>query len=350
MGDTEIKRVLPALPNEIYIKIQENLSDGVKYNLSRCNKHLYELHKQSASKYVCQFLLHFARGQKEQAENLLIKYPHLLLETGTVIDYSGRKIKGTAYQIALGAEDTEMWQMTDKYFAKLKNENGQLIGEEEKKKQFDAQFPDGNIENKPSDYNFSALAAVISNDKFDNNLPNAVTEAAIKKFQDDFTPNPEDVITTGKHFNMQHLIKAYEIYNSNYDTWSYGQCSLFWRQVIGHLQRQIPACYAQAYCTGLFNVAEHNEPLERKFDLDDGAVFFPLDRDPASKLGRDVGVYSYSRWARLVRDSGSPWSGPGSVCSARVVEKLCRAKTSELGKLKTHLHPASQPGARAKPR
>jgi hypothetical protein len=308
--------------------------------LSRClelislgDKGLTEAFRNEA---VCEFLTLVASGQEKQVEELLKAHPKLLLEAGLAKDYSGRKILGTAYQIALGAEDMDMCKMMEQYFALLKDADGHSIGEAEKKKQFETQFPDGKIESEPSDYDFSDLITAISNDNVANNLPNDATEKAIKKFQKDFTPNSEETITTGKHFNMQHQIKAYEIYLEKYYAWNDEQRSLFWRQVIGHLQRQVPACYAQAYCTGLYSLVETNMPLERKFGLIGGGDFFPLDRNPDYKLGRDYAIYS-------------GWVGPGPMvqgcahaagCRRRVW--LCRAKTSELGKLKTRLHSAGQ--------
>ncbi|EKD70596.1 MAG: hypothetical protein ACD_46C00484G0014 [uncultured bacterium] len=164
-------------------------------------------------------------------------------------------------------------------------------------KQYNEQFPNG-VKDAPCDFDFSPLVAAITNDMVANHQPNAKTEEELKKFRDYFTPKATDVKIYGKHFNMQNLIKAFEIYNNNYTSWSGDQLSLFWRQVIGYLQRLVPACYAQAFCQGLYHVVEEKKPLERSFKLDN-AVYYPLDRDPKFQLGKYFGVFSY-RWAYVV--------------------------------------------------
>ena len=85
------------------------------------------------------------RGDKDKVEEILQKTPRLLLETGLVTDYSGRQIEGTAYQIALGAEDVSrilhrgegMAEMIEDYLRTLPN------GELAIKNQQDIQFPKG---------------------------------------------------------------------------------------------------------------------------------------------------------------------------------------------------------------
>lgn len=51
------------------------------------------------------FGLHVIRGEKKEAEEMIIANPSLLLETIRVKDFSGRTIEGTALGMALGAED-----------------------------------------------------------------------------------------------------------------------------------------------------------------------------------------------------------------------------------------------------
>ena len=51
--------------------------------------------------------------------------PNLLLIQTEAKDYSGRTIRGTAFQAALGAEDERMWQMMKPYFEVLES-NGEI--------------------------------------------------------------------------------------------------------------------------------------------------------------------------------------------------------------------------------
>lgn len=57
-------------------------------------------------------------------------------------------------------------------------------------------------------------------------------------------------------FNSLHLIKAFDIDNKQFNAWSWGQRNLFWSQVIGYIQRFLPAYYAQAFCQRLYSIVE----------------------------------------------------------------------------------------------
>ncbi|EKD70426.1 MAG: hypothetical protein ACD_46C00537G0002, partial [uncultured bacterium] len=196
---------LEKLLDEMVTKeIGKHLFNFQKYRLARCgNKHLYSLFKEPASKLVCQFLLHVVNDERNLAEKMLKRDPGLLLEEGTVTDCSRRRVKGTAFRLAIAAENNDMWEMIENYFKLLSN------GEEEKKKQFNAQFPNG-VKDAPCAFDFTPLFNAIKHDKFDNYHPNDKTEKELKKFRDYFTPKASDVITTGKHFNMNALMKVFE--------------------------------------------------------------------------------------------------------------------------------------------
>ncbi|EKD70420.1 MAG: hypothetical protein ACD_46C00539G0008 [uncultured bacterium] len=282
-----------------------------------------------ADKAAAKLLEHVLKGEKQAVIDILNKYKHpallFLFRKAIAKDYSGRTINASPYQAALGAEDTDMLVMMETYFDKITDGRKQAL------KQYKEQFPNG-VKNARCDFNFRPLITVIKNDIFANHQPNETTKKELQKFQDYFTPKATDVIKTGKHFNMNALIKAFEIYNQNYGSgswWSEDQSSLFWRQVIGYLQRLVPACYAQAFCQGLYNVVEEKKPLVRDFKLDNGAVYYPLDRDHTSLLGKDFGVYSFG-CGRRERECGQ------GGCS-NALKKLCPAKAAELRKFKTRL-------------
>jgi len=97
-----------------------------------------------------------------------------------------------------------------------------------------------------------------------------------------------------KIFNPYHLLRAYEAYNQFFDQCQrdgsdadYNKRDLCWRQMFGYAQRFVPACYAQAFVQGLWNLVKVDgyqgndwqpEALERnlKFEYDlDLRSYFP---------------------------------------------------------------------------
>jgi len=222
-------------------------------------------------------LQHVAKGQQQKAEAILECYPELLLEAGTVKDYSDRMIESvTPFELAYGADDLEMCQMMLPYFYILKDGRTQAL----------QQIQTFAKSNEAKPYDFSSLVAAFST--------NQNVEAALEKFRDDFKPG---LIKKGqKHFNIQILLEAFRLFEDNklnFKSWR-----LFYIQVIGYLQRMLPACYAQAFSQGLFNVTQLGLPLERTFTLysvvggNHNAIFFPLDLNPRLRLGFDCTVHS----------------------------------------------------------
>src|SRR6185437_5790629 len=74
-------------------------------------------------------LQHVIRGEEAEAKKMLEANPRLLLEKGMVTDYSGRRIEGTDFQLALGAEDVEMCEMIAPYFNRLTNDGHNIDGQ-----------------------------------------------------------------------------------------------------------------------------------------------------------------------------------------------------------------------------
>src|SRR3990167_5592697 len=242
---------------------------------------------------VKQFLQHIVYGEQAEAEQLLKNnrdLHHLLLTSeAKVEDYSGRIIKGTALRIALGAEDVHyheneicMVEMLVPYINSLPN------GEEEMAKQIAEQFPDGYEEQERQriQADEAALRAVVEAIGASENDANC--DAALQTFYDYL--KPIGVIKTGKHFYTQLLETAFALYDQKYDEfggWDSRKNNMFWRKVIGHIQRYLPACYAQAFCQGLYDIVEEGTKLSRTLELrnDRGVRFYPLDLNPASRLG-----------------------------------------------------------------
>ena len=235
----------------------------------------------------------------DQARKIIAAHPEVLLIPETVKDYAGRTVTATAFQAALGAEDEEIWHMIEPYFNFLSE------GEKIKRQQIKQQFP--NAIQSTSTYDFNALVNAITTD---TNI-----KEALQQFREDFQPGH---ITQGKHFDIRNLIKAYETLNLNYDRWNTIQRSEFWVNVIGFLQRLIPACYANAYCHGFEKSAENS--LTACFDHENS--FYPLSEDRG--LGFDFAIASHGHQTKFKIISYREWEP---------LEELYKQKNTELLKL-----------------
>src|SRR3990167_6634044 len=70
---------------------------------------------------------------------------------------------------------------------------------------------------------------------------------------------PISAVRDGHHFNLNELIKAYEVYENLRlwrQLWNRNQLSLFGCQVIGYLERLVTAVDAQVFSKRIAHVAE----------------------------------------------------------------------------------------------
>ncbi len=141
-------------------------------------------------KTLGQLLRFVAEGEQDKAEELIKTDKNLLLHTGTVKDLSGREFKPiTAFQYALWAMDWHMWKMIQKY-----------LPAEQQREQFEV------LETKGTSH--------------------------------------------GKHFSLQPLIGALQVYVDNAaKVWNYDQrATNHWCKVVGGAQRGVPAHVVNEYC------------------------------------------------------------------------------------------------------
>ena len=106
-------------------------------------------------------------------------------------------------------------------------------------------------------------------------------DSALNKFRAAFT----DLSHSEKIFNPHYLLAAFEAYLDKFD-WSnrdwnnpyWNKLDLFWRQVIGFVQRFLPATYAQAFAHSLYDIVEdkHSRPRSFNFKYDSDFPFYPL--------------------------------------------------------------------------
>jgi hypothetical protein len=243
--------------------------------------------------------------------------PSLVLYKGQVMDYSGRIIEGTAYQIALGAEDVNrakldkdnkpvldskgniqllhpdegMAEMIKGYFIKAFKQDEKAANEEIQKQQ-EEQFPSGYeaYENSPEvkqekANDITALREVIDAiEKATVTFTNTTygdsegevkvdvnCQAALDKFIEHL--RPKGILRHGKHFNVELLAEAFKLYddekrfNDFGGRWDSPKNVLMWRKVVGYIQRYLPANCAQAFCQGLYYIIDVNEKLTRSLEF-----------------------------------------------------------------------------------
>lgn len=243
---------------------------------------------QAKVKQLLQFIVY---GNQAEAEKMLVNNPQilrtLLTQKAEVIDYSGRKILGTALQIAMGAKDVRyhddeerMVEMLEKYYRKLPD------GEAVMAAQIAGQFPEGfekqeeERRKRDSEALDKVLHAITTYSLY------AAFDDAIEDFIDYLKSQTANTITSGYHSNDQLLHEALKIYDQIYEC--FGRCfNYYWRKVIDNIERYLTACEAQAFCQGINNIVDGEEKLTRSltFRYDANVRFYPLDTDPRFRLG-----------------------------------------------------------------
>lgn len=260
---------------------------------------------------VTRLLLHVVHGEQAEAEKMIIANPRLLLLSASVIDYSGRKIQSvTALQCAFGAKDIAMYDMLLSHLLKLDG------GGKAAFKQVNDKFTKPSFPDYSDDEIFVKLAVSIDKDPCHDKKVGVETQHLLDVFRRKFKPG---VIETGYHFDMRNLLAAITAYQHHCDKWNENQCRLYWNQVMGYLERLLPANVAQDLCQGLVNVIENHEPSKRSLKLFNGDAYYPLDADSFKRLGYDFAVYS----VYIFNHGGFRFSRPGHT----VVPDLDQAKT-----------------------
>ena len=173
------------------------------------------------------------------------------------------------------------------------------------KEQITEQFPEGwdqkerEREKRDKDALHEIIAAIAHSNTDED------CASALQKFRDYLEYMKNEVIKTGKHFNHQLLVEAFKMHEEAYNDfggWDSRKNNLFWRKVIGFIERYLPSCDAQAFCQGTYDIVENGEKLKRslKFRYNND-LFFPLDSNPAVRLGNEYAAAGWGGWrARAV--------------------------------------------------
>lgn len=169
----------------------------------------------------------------------------------------------TPYQLALGEEDTEIAETIKTYIA----------DENEAKKQYLAQFPDGWEADEEKrwasvfeklDTLTQAIRTATPGDITSSGYPEyqltvkagSNVETKFIEYTTSLNAILNEVVITGRHFNPKLPLKAFEIYDKHYKDY-FGnkdddpRAMLFWQRVHGSIQCLMPANYVQAFCSGL---------------------------------------------------------------------------------------------------
>lgn len=210
---------------------------------------------------------------------MLLASPKFLMFGATVTDLVGRKIiKATVYEAALGAMDLPMLMMIVPFFNKL--EDGKHI----RLCQHRRQYPNG--ASGGTSYPFHRILKVISKssdtdlqDQLELKENQSPINQELKAFREYFKPKD---ISQGQHFDSNNLLSALQLFLS-IEKWSILAIDLFWRQVIGYLQRVLPACDIQAFAQGFFSIFDteaYTNSSFRSFELSNGTTsVLPLEEN-----------------------------------------------------------------------
>jgi len=254
---------------------------------------------------LARLLNHVIRGEQDLAEEIIKKQPELMFVKGTVKDFSKRTIKGSAFQYALGALDNGMWEMMEKYFDAIAPEENHALAQSKE------QFPEDSKDENENLFDYAELKKLSQSQtkiaqgvflklnagemvSFSRDM---LLESKELKLQNSFQKffESKKTITKGFHFNFQNYINFLndDLMRDN------GFNNL---HIQGFMQRLFPACFAQAFCTGLEKI-NRGDKLVRSLSLtiNDGSLgpeqkppalekWFPLDSTKTFKLGENSWV------------------------------------------------------------
>lgn len=213
---------------------------------------------------VKKFHKHIISGEQSDAKQMLELNANLLLNEGSIIDHCGQEYFGTGFLLALTVEDREMCEMMLPYFDVLK------ISLSEQIERYNKLLAENN---KINDYDFDSLAKKLYSNKHISEC-----EKELDIFRKHF--EPKGVIKGGMLFKVEVLIDALKV------QLKYGDKPvLYWNQVIGYLERLLPAGYLQAICQGLFYLDVRKQPLNRHTKILGHLTLLPLDSDQSFRLG-----------------------------------------------------------------
>ena len=277
-----------------------------------------EFHDPDADKLV-QFI---ADGKKDEAKKMLEANPRLVLQAANVVTPGGMTLKRIMpYECAL-IGDPDMALMVGEYFEKIGQNNNAVNDECKKLREEQFKRYEKAIENmlnvKP--YDFTKLIDIIkASSPTDVNAElnhakdyQSALRTELEKFRKVFAPctkkTPEQQFAYISFIYMS-LLKAFKVYNAEWDNLSnhgnnYDKCRLVWCQLIGFIERRLPAVDRQAFAQGVDTIKglhDMKRSLAYKYDPQNEFPRTDFDDDSHSGLGFDFGVSIFGEtWRGLV--------------------------------------------------
>lgn len=335
------------LGTAIPAQVSERNATTIMGQLSNTCSALYnffqpELNKQA----VKQLLTYVLQGNAAKAKMMYTVNPGLLFMKSIAEEYAAgvdedgkavhRMVAGSPYQAALGAGDIWMLEEMAPYFDQVIDIETGKNGSDLAKEQLAQQFPNG-FDYPPSTYDFSNIVTAITNDEalIQTGKPSIATETILAQFRKDFMPG---LVISGYHFNLNELITACGMCCQNQLSWNGKQENLFWRQIVGFLERLVSAVDAQVISESIIKIAEEKQPLNRSFVIynfntvinynfnsmfKEEFIYFPLDHYSNFRLGVNFG-------ANYIGRRRSTISNPFPVLSGSNFKELRQAKIKKL--------------------
>ena len=156
---------------------------------------------------------------------------------------------------------------------------------------------------------------------------------ALNRFREQFSY----CVLSEKTPSLQHLLRAFTRYKDKFNQWGaidedtkWMKRDLFVRQIIGFVQRFLPALEAQVFARGLYATVENKEKVPESFKFSNGWGYniYPLTR-VCSGLGFD---YAVGR-GRDVRGGAVGLRAVGTWWWTWLLGKFMSSKNNKLGAL-----------------
>jgi hypothetical protein len=252
------------------------------------------------------FLLLVAQGKQNEAEEMVKIYPDLIFASGNVTDYSAPTFKNiTAWEYALWALDSHMWNMLLKY-----------IPQDQKPAAW-KQLK--NLEAQGITYTLP--------EKFIN--PESKAEEIRKK------------TIKESHYDFSPLIDALKMYVDHYDYWNVAQCVAHWCKKVGGAQQMVPVHVANEYCredrsydpTPQFDEKDLPRTLRfYNYETNSYMNWFPVSSSASTGLGVNFAIFRV-RAATRARCAGrgrAECDGLSVSVDLAAVTALCKARHENL--------------------
>lgn len=275
-----------------YKRIARYLTPMDTIALTKCCRTLFYSFMPFAVRDVFAAIL---RDDKESLHEMLNNQPLLLNQRGysknaITNDFTSKICSNmTAYQVALATLDVAAVTAMRKIYVHDE------VHQKELENQKNELFPNGCRAHCASQASFdlSELARVItaSSDQevkaaIDKEKNNSRLNRSLNQFRQDFARQSREE----KIFNPQHIINAFEVFTDHLDRWDKNKRDLFMYQVLGYMQRFLPAAILKDIAQGIFHQVDEDEVVRDSFQFRSGeGEIYPFE--PNSGLGFDYVVF-----------------------------------------------------------